>query len=194
MKRAEIFQHYMKEEIARSNMYSILNKLQTSRPIKEKRNFIKKFQFGLLFMSMEYQSHLFVQSSQKQSINIFIKKVGERLLPFIHKHYPEFDYIFWPDLSSSHYFNTNISWMKQNINFVDKCSTPPNIPHARPIENFLGWLVQEMYDGGWQAKSETQIIPLINLKLKKFSISDLQSLIQGITAKLRNIADNGVFF
>lgn len=50
------------------------------------------------------------------------------------------------------------SSMKENVNFVDKGINPPNVPQARPIENFWGWLVQKVYEGGWEAKTEQQLI------------------------------------
>ena len=44
--------------------------------------------------------------------------------------------------------------MEENINYVDKSLNPPNVPQARPIENFWGDLAQKVYNGGWYAKSE----------------------------------------
>ena len=58
-----------------------------------------------------------------------------KLLPFIHKHHGNFNYLFWPDLDGAHYSNETVAWMKENVYFVEKASNPPNVPQARPIEN-----------------------------------------------------------
>ena len=84
--------------------------------------------------------------------------------------------------------------MDEYVNYVDKESNPPNVPQARPIENFWGHLAQKIYEGGWQASTEQVLIGRIKLKLKEFDLNFLQSLIKGVKAKLRSIADDGVFF
>ena len=83
--------------------------------------------------------------------------------------------------------------MEENVTFVAKTSNPPNVPQARPIENFWGCLAQKVYEGGWQAKTEHQMIRRIKFKLKEFDLKYLQTLMGGIKRKLRSIADNGVF-
>ena len=40
------------------------------------------------------------------------------------------------------------------MNFVSKEINLPNVPQARPIENFWGCLVQKLYEDGWEAKSK----------------------------------------
>ena len=84
--------------------------------------------------------------------------------------------------------------MKENVNFVAKTSNPPNVPQARPIKDFWGCLAQKVYVGGYQAKTEQQMIRRIKLKLKEFYLKYLQTLMGGIKRKLRSIADNGFFF
>ena len=46
------------------------------------------------------------------------------------------------------------AWMEEYVNFVAKTSNPPNVPQARPIENFWGCLAHKVYEGGWQAKND----------------------------------------
>ena len=58
--------------------------------------------------------------------------------------------------------------MEQNINFVEVKSNPPNVPQARPIEDFWGCLAQKVYEGCWEATSEQQLIDRIKRKLKEF--------------------------
>ena len=43
-----------------------------------------------------------------------------------------------------------------------------NVPQARPIENFLECLAQKVYEEGWEAKTEQQLIRRIKSKVKEF--------------------------
>jgi hypothetical protein len=61
--------------------------------------------------------------------------VPQRVLPFIRQSHQYDNYLFWPDLSTSHYAKDCVDWMKENINFVAKYMNPPNVPQTRPIEN-----------------------------------------------------------
>ena len=61
-------------------------------------------------------------------------------------HHQDLDYMFWPDLASSHYSGATVDWMEKNINYVAKRLNPPNFPQFRPIENFWGILSQKVYE------------------------------------------------
>jgi len=76
---------------------------------------------------------------------------------------------------------------------VPKDINPPNIPQARPIENFWGDLQHKVFEDGWEAKTERQFLLRIKIKIKEFDQNYLQCLMKRVKAKLRNIADNGVF-
>ena len=43
---------------------------------------------------------------------------------------------FWPDLALSHYADSVVRWMNENVSYVGKDKNPPNVPQASPIENF----------------------------------------------------------
>ena len=58
--------------------------------------------------------------------------------------------------------------MDENVKFVPKDINPPNFPLARPIENFWGCLAQKVYEGGWKAKTEQQLINRIKPQMKEF--------------------------
>ena len=111
---------------------------------------------------------------------------------FIHKHHSDFNYLFWPDLAGAHYSKETIAWMDENLYFVDKGSNPPNVLQARPIENFWGCLAQKVYEGGWQAANQNELICRIQSQLKKFDLNFLQNLMGSVKTKLRSIADRGV--
>lgn len=115
----------------------------------------------------------------------------KRLIPFINDKFPDGNYMFWPDLASAHYSNSVVDWMNENINFIPKDSNPPNVPQARPIEDFWSYLSQLVYENGWQAKSKRSLVLRIRSKLKKVDINYLQSIMKGVKGKLRKIADNG---
>ena len=89
-------------------------------------------------------------------------------IPFIQNYHQDSNYLFWPDLASSHYSKANVAWIEENIEFVSKKSNRPNVPKARPIEDFWGDLTQKVYDSGWQAKNEDQLKRRIKSKLKEF--------------------------
>jgi transposase len=75
------------------------------------------------------------RTSKSVAINssIYISECLEaRLLPFIHKYHGDFNYLFWPDLASSHYSKESVAWMNEYVNYVDKESNPPNVPQAKP--------------------------------------------------------------
>mgnify|MGYP000299388340 CR=1 FL=1 len=49
------------------------------------------------------------------------------LLPFIKQHHSNNNYLFWPDLASSHYAERNFDFMIENgINHVDKFDNHDN--------------------------------------------------------------------
>jgi hypothetical protein len=78
-------------------------------------------------------------AKSKNAINaeIYIKECVSRLNKFINKHHNDGNYVFWPDLASSHYANaTLLEYERLNIKFVPKSSNPPNVPQLRPIEIF----------------------------------------------------------
>ena len=82
--------------------------------------------------------------------------------------------------------------MNENVYFVDETTNPPNVPQARPIENLWGILAQKVYEWGWEATTQQELISRIQSQLKKFDSIFLQSLMGGVKTKLRAIADRGV--
>lgn len=133
--------------------------------------------------------------SEAVDSNIYINQcLEERLLPFIHEYHSDSNYVFWPDLAGCHYSNRTVAWMNENIKFVPKALNPPNIPQARPIENFWGSLAQKVYEGGWEAQTEQQMINRIKCKIKEFDVKSVESLMRGIKAKVKSIGVNGVYF
>ena len=139
-------------------------------------------------------SKVLIKPQKSASINteVYIAEcLDERLLPFLHKYHSDFNYIFWPDLAPAHYSNDTVAWMSENLNFVPKDINPPNVPQARPIENFWGILAQKVYEGGWEATTKLQLTRRIEAKIKQFDAKFFQTLMAGINGKLRKIAEGG---
>ena len=141
-------------------------------------------------------SKILIRPQKSPAINAEIytsECLDQRLLPFLHEYHGDFNYIFWPDLASAHYAKDTVAWMNENVNFVAKNINPPNVPQARPIENFWGCLAQKVYEGGWEATTEDQLVRRIKAKIREFNVTFFQTLMRGINGKLRKIADKGVF-
>jgi hypothetical protein len=83
--------------------------------------------------------------------------------------------------------------MEKNINYVAKKINPPNVPQARPIENFWSDLCQKVYEDNWAAKTEKQLIRRISNKLKDFDLKSVETHMSGVKAKVKSIGDTGVF-
>jgi len=84
--------------------------------------------------------------------------------PFIRDNYSEGDYLFWPDKASSHYAKTVVDFLRgEHIAFVEKEDNPTNLPQARPIEDFFGYLDQLVYHKGWTAKNTDQLIRRVKI-------------------------------
>ena len=80
--------------------------------------------------------------------------------------------------------------MEANVHFVEKASNSPNVHQARPIEKLWGILAQEVYEGGWQASTQQELISRIQSQLKKTDSDN--DLVERVKAKLRVIVDSGV--
>lgn len=103
---------------------------------------------------------------------------------FIEKYHSEDEIMFWPDLASCHYAKKTLN--EQNIPFVPKNDNPPNVPQARPIENFWAVLKRKVYEKGWEAQNDKQLIGRIKRKLKEIDQS-----VEKVRYTLRKIGDNG---
>lgn len=139
-------------------------------------------------------SKLYIQDSQMSAIksDTYISKCLTKLDKFINTKHLRDEIIFWPDLASCHYSKNTQDWLAmKKINFVPKHVNPPNIPKARPVEDFWNLLCQEVYKDGWEANSNEQLKTRIKNCVKKVDMEVVQAMIRGIKSKLRKIEDNG---
>lgn len=81
--------------------------------------------------------------------------------------------------------------MQHGINFVPKEDNPPNVPQARPIEDFLAFLSRKVYDNGWEAQNEQQLRARILRKIREVDMNAVQRKMRQILPTLRTIEDNG---
>lgn len=124
--------------------------------------------------------------------DVYIGQCLPKLKQFIGKFHAGDEIMFWPDLASCHYSKKTLHWLtEQKIPFVPKKDNPPNVPQARPIENFWSVLKRMVYDNGWEARNEQQLINRIKRKLKEIDINTVQNLNRDIRSTLRKIEDHG---
>ncbi len=115
------------------------------------------------------------------------------LLPFIHKHHSDGNYLFWPDLASSHYAESVTDFMiENNINYVEKYDNPANIPEVRPIESFWSLFKAEVYKDGWEAKNLKQLENRARSCIMKVDPTSIQRLFSGLPRSLDKIRRYGV--
>jgi len=123
----------------------------------------KKFEPKLMVwmaMSSKGVSNMYVHKS-KQAVNedTYLNEcINKRLLPFIEKYHQNGNYLFWPDLASSHYSKSVQERLNEkNVPFVIRKDNPPNVPQARPIETIWALLEQKVYKNNWQAKNVDEL-------------------------------------
>jgi len=106
---------------------------------KRKKKYEEKVLVSLIISPKGTSKPMFFESGLAINKQSYIECLRKRLIPFIDKHYKNEEYLFWPDLASSHYANEVIAFLdSNNIKYVPKVKNPPNVPEARPIEDFWG--------------------------------------------------------
>ena len=83
--------------------------------------------------------------------------------------------------------------MNENINFVPKQLNQPNVPQARSIENFWCCLAQKVSEGGYEAKTDDQLISRVKSNVKEFDSNYAESLMKEVKAKVKSIGQNPNF-
>ena len=74
--------------------------------------------------------------------------------------------------------------MNENVKFVPKRFNPLNVSQTCPIENFWRCLAQKA----------RILIRRIKSKMKEFDKNFVESLLEGVKAKVKSIGDNGAYF
>ena len=110
---------------------------QTPASVKYKS--VTKFQKKMLvwscFSEKGISSPYIVPSGLAVNQKVYLEEmIKKRLIPFIEKHHSDGQYIFWPDLASSHYAKSVIEYLREKkVNFVEKEDNPANV--QKPIQS-----------------------------------------------------------
>ena len=172
---------------------------KANSPIDVKFRSKKKFEWKVLIwltLSDKGISQPFISTSKGFAINsdVYVPKYLPKLFAFIRKYHDQDNYVFWPDLASSHYSKVSIEWLQQhNIPFVPKAVNPPNVPKARPIEDFWSILADKVYNGGWTPTNHQELINRIKQQFQTIDFKVVENMMKSIRTKLRKIEDQGRF-
>ena len=168
------------------------DKAPPSVKYRKKRKFEPKVLVWLAASDKGISKPFFVPSGLAVSKAIYeINFIKRRLVPFINAHHADGNYIFWPDLASSHYAKTVTNcYETHNINFIQKVDNPPAVPKCRPIEDFWAILKSKVYESNWKAKDVKQLQTRINLCLKKIDLNLVFSLFGSTRVKVGRIRRN----
>jgi hypothetical protein len=153
---------------------------------KEKKKFEQKLLVWLA-ISPKGMSQVFItRSGQAVNQDVYREEcIRKRLMPFIKKHHSDGNFVFWPDLASSHYAKSVLEYLKaNNVVFVEKKDNPPCAPRLRPIENFWSILKGYVYDKGWEAEKLDQLKQRIKYCLKKADVGLVQRMMLSVPSKL----------
>jgi hypothetical protein len=115
------------------------------------------------------------------------------LVPFIREKYSDGNYVFWPDLASSHYAKTVVATFNdENINFVPKDMNPANCPEVRPIEDFWAYLKGQVYKDSWEAENVEKLINRIKYCLSKVPLAVVQKFANSTKKRLDTVRRYGL--
>jgi transposase len=146
-------------------------------------------------MSSKGISDIYVHNS-KQGFDqqMYLKEcISKRLLPFIDGHHSDGNYLFWPDLASTHYSNVvQKHFNDKNVPFISRADNPPNTPQARPIERVWSVLEQKMYANNWEAKNKDHLLRRIKQMAKELDQKMLQNMMKGVKKRLRRLWRDGL--
>ena len=160
----------------------------------KKKKFEQKLLVWLAVSPYGISEPYIIESGNAIDQNIYREEcLASRLLPFIKRHHSDGNYIFWPDLASSHYAESVLDFLIENsIEHVDKIDNPANLPEARPIENFWSILKGKVYENAWEASSLKQLRLKIKKCLSELDNTTIQGLIEGVKKKLDFIRRNNI--
>ena len=86
-----------------------------------KKKFEEKVLVSLTISPKGVSKPIMTKSGMAVNKTRYLRALRKRLVPFINEHHQNGDYLFWPDLASSHYVNDVIDFLEaENINYVLK--------------------------------------------------------------------------
>jgi hypothetical protein len=173
---------------------SNINNASSSIKFQPTAKFQKKLLVWICFSENGISKPFFLPSGLAINQKVYLEDcIKKKLIPFIEQNHQDGNYLFWPDLASSHYANSVISYLNQkSIKFVDKKDNPANLPECRPIENFWSILKGNVYKNNWQAENIDQLKRRINFCLKNINANVIQNLARSIPTRIDFVRRNGV--
>jgi len=177
------------------NFYSSdISKTPASVKYRENAKFEKKLLVWVCASEKGISKPYFVPSGLAVNKNVYLEQcVKKRLLPFINAYHSDGQYLFWPDLASSHYAKTVTDHFEtEGINYVLREENPPNVPEARPIEDFWGLLKGKVYENNWQAENIQKLEARIKFCLKKIDFETVKALFESTRVRVGKLRTKGV--
>ena len=171
------------------------NLLATPSDVKynRKKKYEEKVLVSLIISPKGISKPFVAKSRQAINSKTYIETLRKHLVPLINEHHKNGNYLFWPDLASSHYADDVIRYLEaNNINFVPKERNPPAVPEARPIEDFWGELKRLVYEGNWQTTRLSQLLKPIEYCLTKIDPKVAKRYAQETPIRLGRIAYRNV--
>ena len=80
--------------------------------------------------------------------------------------------------------------MDENVKFVPKEINPPNVSRHVRLRIF-GTVWHKKFTR--EAQTEQQLVRRIECKMKEFDTNSVESLFEGVKAKVKSIGDNGLY-
>ncbi|KAL4490736.1 hypothetical protein ABPG72_021790 [Tetrahymena utriculariae] len=156
--------------------------------------FESKILVWICFSNEGLSQPYFIESGLAINQQIYLKEcIQKRLLPFLQKYHSDGNYVFWPDLASSHYANSVTKFLNEKqIQFVQKQENPANVPECRPIEDFWQILKGLVYQKNWQALSLEKLEIRIKNCIKKIDINLVKNLANSVSKRLSDVHEKGV--
>ena len=138
-------------------------------------------------------SEAYIQKGTMNGETYLNECLKKRLLPFIERHHPDRNILFWPDMARIHYTGAIVQWLEANgIDFVNYGENAPNVPQARPVEIFWDKCKGEYKRRKEDAKSLSSFKRIWRNISVKVARSCAQSLMKRARRNLRLIGYKGV--
>jgi hypothetical protein len=161
---------------------------------KTREKYGKKLMVWMAISAKGHSEPYFMPRGTTINQYVYQKECIEKLMvPFIEKHHSDGQFIFWPDLASSHYAKTTrAKYDSLGIPYVPRNENPPNAPQIRPIEDFWAYHKSLVYQGGWEAKSDDDLKTRFNWALNLLKDGYFERLMGRVKTKVRKAAENGL--
>lgn len=161
---------------------------------RTKKKFEKKLLVWLCFSEKGMAEPYFIPSGLAVNQKIYLEEcIKSRLIPFIKEHHSDGNYVFWPDLASSHYAKTVTKYLDENkVKYVFKEDNPPNLPECRPIEDLWSILKGKVYANNWKAETLDQLQLRIVKCLDELDKDLVNRLFRDTRLRLGRVRSNGL--